>query len=489
MSRFDAPMNALFRQLLGLAPADPADPRPPIDFGDPEQLRRDDLSREERHALKSSTFLQRYGAPTSFPDLEAMKALSLEDAQALVEQFNRTYGCAGMFKRAMAELGPAPVLDGLERLYPEPQAVPEVQGLEGPLVPDVGGPVHHGSFRMAEVSPTQAERDLRRHQAMNETFIQCYGGKTPAEPEASPEDPDDPEMVINPKFDVDLLREQLEHKRTSTGRAESEPELQFVPIPQGIQGLKDMAQAWLDTGRAVAEATGAADPNKNLVECPDLDYSDLELRVAAQAEPMRNLAIQALAAGEQMEGRMAELKERLAAFATEHRLTLTGLDDQQINVGMPADLSLAEQADLAEELAAMMQEPAVPVAPPVRRGSVLAPGHARAPMALGAMMSMLGVGLPEPGRPEHETARLRPANPGNGEFGRVGPDLVVRLRQSGFNVPAGNMLKWFPIEGQEPGIFACNLVGGGMAQGPIPLALLPKKVQKRAHAARVKFGV
>lgn len=556
---YDPNFDALFRQLLGLAPADPNDVRPPIDFSDELQLQRLDLAPAERHALKSSTFMARYGAPASFPDLKELREnLSIEDAQAMVKRFNETYTCAPLFKHAMDTKGPAFVFDSLSQLYPDPDATPE-------------------------------ERHAARKQAMCESFRRVYGGEPTVH---TIQDLEGPSGLVPGKGG------EVHHGTFRT--AEQLEPVEFVQLPEGQESLKSLAQLMEDANRHALAVGGAdPDPNKNMVvvgddridqmqrtllhKLHDLDYTSLEQRVLAsmqgdtQATPegdtfltaaedapypgklpeqaakavmrgngvpedqVTNFFIQAKAAGAQMQARLDTLKNQLEALAAEHGLTITGIDGQdgeQVNVTMPEGMPTEQQVAIAQELAQLvgvLQEhqkakaedaPGDPFVPPmvniglragmteapappemftlrarpyadelpptpIMRPSVLAPGHAKTPMAYSdaaaQALQQRRVSGPVSGA---EQASLRPHDPAKGEIGRVSPDLVRLLNATGLAVRAGDMLRWQTVTvGEEARLEVCafDLTGLGRFQGPIALDLLPKKVQKRAAEAKRKL--
>lgn len=112
----------MFRRFYSLPPREEGDTRPEIVFGDIETRKRTDLTPRERTAVKHSTFLKAYGAPANFPDLHEMRALSREDAAAMVERFWNTYGGAVVepLRDAMEKEGPAFVMDTLAEQFPDP---------------------------------------------------------------------------------------------------------------------------------------------------------------------------------------------------------------------------------------------------------------------------------------------------------------------------------------------------------------------------------
>jgi hypothetical protein len=502
---FDRQMHNLYRQLLGLPAVDPdKDPRPMIDFGDEKSLLREDLTREERIALKSSTFMIRYGGRPSFPDWEEMRELSLTDAKAMVKQFNQTYSCAGLFKRSMETVGPTVTLDHLDLLYPDPDETPE-------------------------------ERHERRKRMKTETLRQIYGGT----------------LRFSPGPGVDegerAHAEQVLSDMVTTGRKTGVPELQFTPPPVPGEWTGEQLEQWGDDlTKAIAKAFGVTAPEtKSLVEA---DYAKLEQRIMAQTqndavqdreqdeailtamnppgtlakslEQLQTAANNFKAMTEQagaLTGQLDELKNRLRLLQQEHNLTITGLDDggEQINISFPEGMSQGQQMEIAQKLGNAVtgkqhEEAEQPVPEPVqfalhasrgepdlqpRIAQLMSPGRNRGGALLaGALASGIGGApvLPGGSAPTSSWGRgLAAVDRTSGEIGRVSPDLAYKLKQAGYKVEAGDMLKWFPLDRQDfngemlPQVLSIGAFSPPNHMiGPIPLNQLPHKVQKRAALAK-----
>jgi len=370
---------------------------------------------------------------------------------------------------------------------------------------DLGSSTAHAVADAASVIP--------EGEPLTPSRVFLYEGATPVEPG----------MTFNPKFDPELLHEQM----TATGRRPSEPEMQFLTLDGGARELE---QEWRGTRKAMSEVL-------SLKHLADLDYTKLEQRVAAHMakrpdeDPSKNLVtdeqppetvgvtgsstaflIQAEAAEQMMQTRQATLMAQLQALAEKWGLQVSSTDGQ-ILVHFPGNLSPEQREEAARQLieASMgvsydqelpgldlghgvytlstSSDDPLPRLPRIaeigRIGRIGRSGKSN--LLLATMMAQFGgsfIGAPVR---ESQAAPQPPADRHNGQIGRVSPDLAYKLGKAGFQVNQGDMLCWLVndvVGDQELMQFSIFAVAPGARLGPIPLALLPHKVQKRAVVAR-----
>lgn len=192
------------------------------------------------------------------------------------------------------------------------------------------------------------------------------------------------------------------------------------------------------------------------------DYSAVEKRVAAQMMAEGTMSLQADEAVRHKGHVLVSMLKALDAFATEHGITVTGLETgENIAVSFPDGMPLDTQVDLATKLAALMADLKDTPPPMERPVMTLAPRLVR---TFEAAVKEAGIEVPRP----------KPADHAAGEINRVCHYIAQTLRlHTGLLVNPGDMLMWHEGEIHVRGDF-------GVLHGPISMDLLPTKTQRRA---------
>ena len=500
-----------FRRLYGLPPQTADDTRPVIDFGDPESLKRDDLSRDERDAIKNSTFLIRYGAEISFPDLKEMRAaVTTGEAKAMVDKFWAEYACAPLFKEAMETEGPAFVFDSLANLYPTPEddvPVPipgtkfDTSLLKEQLAARWSNPpcplVAQVKNAPAALSPTG--RNVER----NADFVNLdYYALMDAPVHTVAPPVTTPSLVDT---DYSRMEARMMAHLASKGK---------VLLADGltVKNLEDVApEDQILMGKVDMDGGGFMEFSPE--ECRQAQDRFARGKLAGALEKtteafhgVSNAMAQADAAAQMMEAGMSKLNTKLEELVATYGIILDPNTPDQLNISFPEGMALDTQHAIIEELMRTTQEEPPRTEPAPQMTLVLhnqdremerlhlamdalheGPSEVRPRanrgghgMLLGALQGLFGISMDDIiGHIPAPRRVFEPADHRKGEIGRVSPDLVYKLKAMRLPIHAGDMLVWAD-RGNGTGFQIWAQNDGGENNGPISLSDLPHKTQKRA---------